>query len=272
MKQLLCTFCFLFTLFSTKAGNIPFSAGEELKFDIHYKYGLLMLKAGTANYKVVENNYDNNKTLQSIIDFKTTSFFDKIFKMRDTISSHIKEDLTPLYNIRKINEGNYKFTEEVFYKKFMTNFSEVRIKRESKDILRIDTVLTTNSTGYDILNLIQFIRSQDYSTWNLRPAGSISTFVGKDVVTINVHCEGQSIVEKSERLKYRTYKIAMDFIDDVFNESKNAVEIWMSDDENRVPIKIRAKLKVGVAEVFLTSWKNLKYPFTSEVRIPFRNN
>ena len=272
MKRLFFTFYFFLLLNAVHASEIPFQAGEELKFDIHYKYGLLMLKAGTANFKVVESSYNNNNSFQSILDFKTTSFFDKIFKMRDTLCSHITGDIKPLYHIRSIHEGSYNFIEEIFVNKFSPNYSEVRIKRESKQITKIDTVLSSNSLGFDIVNLIQYIRSQDYSKWQFVPAGSISTFVGKDIVAINIRCEGQSIVERSETLKYKTYKIALDFTDEVFNESKSAIEIWMSDDENRIPVKIKAKLRIGVAEVYLTSWRNLKYPFSSEVKIPVRKN
>jgi len=103
------------------------------------------------------------------------------------------------------------------------------------------------------------------------PVNNVSTFFGKENVKINIRFEGQSIVERSEYLKYNTYKIALDFTDKVFNESKSAIEIWISDDENRIPVKIKAKLKIGVAEVYLVSYKNLKYPLSSEVRIPIRN-
>ena len=253
-----------------QAMNFPFQSGEELNFDIHYKYGLVMVKAGTANFKVMESNYNNRSSFQSSLDFKTTAFFDKIFKMRDTLRSHITKNIQPLYHIRSIHEGNYQFTEEIFVNSFGSNYSEVRVKRESRNILKFDTVLTSNSKCYDILNLILVICSLDYSPSESLKAETISTFIGKEKINVTVRFEGQSIVEKSETLKYKTYKIALDFFDSAFNESKSAIEIWMSDDENRIPIKIKAKLRIGAAEVHLSSWKNLKYPFTSEIKIPVK--
>ena len=272
MKQLFLIFLFFPLLISAQVNNLPFQPGEELTFDIHYKYGLVMVKAGTANYKVVGSSYNNRKTYNTVVDFKTTSFFDKIYRMRDTLSSHITNDLKPLYHIRYVNEGNYNFIEEMTLNKFSKEYSEFRVKRELRHVLKFDTILHSNTLGYDILNIIQFIRSFDYSQLNTIPAGGISTFVGKNKIAITIRCEGQSIVEKSETLKYKTYRIALDFSDEVFKESKNAIEIWMSDDENRIPVKIRAKLRIGMAEVHLTSWKNLKYPFSSEVKIPVRKN
>ena len=271
MKHIFLTLYFLLLLISMQASELPFQAKEELKFDIHYKYGLVMLKAGAANFNIMESSYNNINSYHTILDFKTTSFFDKIYKMRDTLSSHITENLHPLYHTRVINEGGYHFREELFFNNFSKEYSEVRVKRESKQILKFDTILTSHNFGYDILSIIQYIRSFDYSQMK-SPVENISTFFGRENVKITIRCEGQSIVEKSETLKYKTYKIALDFTDKVFNESKSAIEIWMSDDENRVPIKIRAKLRIGMAEVYLVSWKNLKYPLSSEVRIPVRKN
>jgi hypothetical protein len=272
MKQLFLTLYFLLPFISSQANNLPFKAGEELKFDIHYKYGLVMLKAGTANFKIVESNYIKNNSFQSTLDFKTSSFFDKIFKMRDTLRSHITEDLQPLYHKRSVNEGNYHFTEEMQVNHFGNDYTEVRIKRESQQLHTIDTILTSNSTAYDILNLILFIRSLDFFQMEIKQAKKITTFIGREKVTITIRYEGQSVVEKNETLKYKAHKIALDFTDSAFNESKNAIEIWMSDDENRIPLKIRAKLRIGLAEVKLSSWENLKYPFSSEVKIPVRKN
>ena len=268
MKQLFLTFCFLLPLLLVRANDFPFQAGEELMFDIHYKYGLVMLKAGSANYKVVESNYKNKSSFQSTLDFRTSSFFDKVFKMRDTLRSITTKELYPLYHIRVIHEGNYHFSEEMFFNDFNPRRTEVRIRKESDQMLKYDTVLTSNMMSYDLLNLVLVICAQDYSQPESIKSNTISVFIGKDRLNVTVRYEGQSVVEKSDTLKYKTYKIALDFSDSNFNESKSAIEIWMSDDKNRIPIKIRAKLRIGAAEVYLTSWKNLKYPFTSEIKIP----
>ena len=270
MKQLFLTFYFLLPLISIQATDFPFQGEEELTFDIHYKYGLVMLRAGAANFKVVEKSRNDNKSYFMTMDFKTSSFFDKIFKIRDTLRSNITENLRPLYHIRSIHEGNYQFKEEVFFNKFSPTYSEVRVRRESQQIVKFDTILSSNTLSYDILNLIAYIGSFDFSQQEIGQEESATVFIGRDKITVTIRNEGQSIVEKSEKLKYKTYKIALDFSDSNFNESKNAIEVWVSDDKNRIPIKIKAKLRIGAAEVYLTSWKNLKYPLSSEIKIPVK--
>ena len=269
MKQLFLIIALLLPQITMRSDVFPFRAEEELKFDIHYKYGLVMLKAGTANFTVMESNRNKQNTFQTTMDFKTNAFFDKIFKMRDTLCSYITDNLQPLYHTRVIHEGNYHFSEEIFFNEFNAKYTEIRIKRESKGIHRFDTIVTTNTKCYDILNLISIICSYDYSQ---SKSIQTETVFGKEKINVNVRYEGQSVIERSETLKYKTIKIALDFSDSNFNESKNAIEIWLSDDGNRIPIKMRAKLKIGAAEVHLSSWKNLKYPFTSEIKIPVRKS
>ena len=41
------------------------------------------------------------------------------------------------------------------------------------------------------------------------------------------------------------------------------MSIWVTDDENRIPIYFEAPLKAGVASGRLTGWENLKHPFES---------
>jgi len=270
MKQLFFTFYFFLPLISIHATNFPFQGGEELTFDIHYKYGLVMLKAGSANYKVMDGSYKNKNAYLTTMDFKTSSFFDRIFKIRDTLRSQITEDLQPLYHKRSIHEGSYQFTEEVFFNKFSATYSEVRVRRESQQIVKFDTILTSNSMCYDLLNLMSYICSLNLSQLGIAQVETASAFIGREKVIVTIRNEGQAIVEKSDTLKYKTYKIALDFSDSNFNESKNAIEIWMSDDKNWIPIKIKAKLRIGAAEVYLTSWKNLKYPLSSEIKIPVK--
>ena len=57
------------------------------------------------------------------------------------------------------------------------------------------------------------------------------------------------------------------FRSDAFTQSKAAGEIWVGDDDNRIPIKIRAKLKIGAAEVYFKSAKGLRYPLSCEVKL-----
>ena len=56
-------------------------------------------------------------------------------------------------------------------------------------------------------------------------------------------------------LKFKPYVLA----GRVFKE-KESLTIWVSDDENRMPLKIKADLAVGSLEADIDAFKGLKYP------------
>ena len=46
----------------------------------------------------------------------------------------------------------------------------------------------------------------------------------------------------------------------VFREQES-VTLWVSDDQNKIPVKMRANLRVGSIDCDLDRFKNLQYPF-----------
>ncbi|MDR1631921.1 MAG: DUF3108 domain-containing protein [Dysgonamonadaceae bacterium] len=270
MKRIFPLLALFLCISSVYAEDAPFKEGEILKYNIRFKWGLVMMKAGTANYAIRESSYENNNTYKTTLDFRTSSFFDGIFKIRDSLFSHVNTDLEPLYHLRKINEGKTHFREEVFIIAHDTNYTKVRVRRQNAETTKFDTTLVSDNAGYDILSIFAFARALDYSKLTQNQTFRISSFVGTNRVNIAVHFKGQAILEKSESVKYKTYRLMVDIGDAAFNETKNAMEIWVSDDKNHIPLKIRAKLKIGAAEADLTAWQNLKYPLTAEIKIPAR--
>ncbi|GHU10207.1 hypothetical protein FACS189431_8860 [Alphaproteobacteria bacterium] len=69
-------------------------------------------------------------------------------------------------------------------------------------------------------------------------------------------------------MKYRTHHFFIDVYDPAFTQSKEAAEVWVGDDDNHIPVRVRAKLKIGAAEVYFKDSNNLQYPFTCRIVIP----
>lgn len=257
----------LFASSNIYANDLPFQNREEFFFDIKYKYGIVMLKGGTAHMKMVDSYYQETPTFKTILDFKTTSFFDAIYEIRDTLSSHIaKEDLIPLFHNRSVNEGSTKYVEELYIRECSKEKSSARIVRKTSKGVKIDSVINVNGMGYDMLNMFAFIRTLDYDNMKVGDSFRLTIFIGKQKADVVGRFMGKQILDRSKKLKYNTLKFNFDVVDDVFEGSKNVLELWIGDDANKVPIKMKAKLKIGAAEAYLTTAKNLKYPFDAELR------
>ena len=51
----------------------------------------------------------------------------------------------------------------------------------------------------------------------------------------------------------------------VFKEQES-LTVWISDDDNKMPLRIKASLVVGSIKADLDGFKGLKYPFTVKVK------
>lgn len=257
--------CFSFTAL---ANDLPFKDKEVLKYDIRYKYGIMMVRGGDAVQSLSLNN-NREDAIRSTLTFKTSSFFDKIYKIRDTLTSRMTAKIEPKHYMRIVNESDTKYKEETFFESFGAKESKARIIRVGQSgQVKLDTLHVADNYAFDFLSIFTYIRTLDIASYPIGSTQNLTIFAGKRKINIIIRHQGQAVIERNTYLKYKTHKLELDIVDEIFNESKNAIEVWLSDDQNRIPIKIKAKLKIGAAEIDLKSQENLKYPFSAEIKIP----
>ena len=234
------------------ANNTPVSKTETWNYSIRYKYGLVVMKAGTAQYRLQIGNYKGKPAIKSSLYLKTNPFFDKIFVVRDTLTAYATLlDFIPLYHYRAVHEGNTHFSEEIWTQKFGDDYTELHIKRIENEKIRIDTLLTASNAAYDLVNIFLYLRQLDYS--DVKPGDNIhiTTFLGKKKANLIIRSIKPVVFEGSHKQQRNAFYLAIDISNEVFSESKNAIEAWISDDEYHIPLKIKAKLKIGAVEADL---------------------
>ncbi|GHV57110.1 hypothetical protein FACS1894182_05140 [Bacteroidia bacterium] len=237
---------------SVQANNPFVPKAETWNYSIQYKYGLVVMKAGSAQYRLNAIHSNGRPAVKLALDFKTNAFFDKIFFIRDTLTTVATfPDYTPLYHTRSVNEGNTHFFEEIWTRKFGIDYTESQIKRIQNGEVRIDTVLCVSNLGYDILSVFLYMRQNDYATMNPGDNRYITTFLGTKKTNLIIRYAGPTVFEGRNKQKRNAFFFAVDISDEVFSHAKNAMEIWVSDDEYHIPLKMKAKLKIGAAEAEL---------------------
>jgi hypothetical protein len=243
----------------TQAQEIPFQKAEELNYTIRYKYGLVVMKAASARYSVSPSTYNRKPAVKSFLGFRTSSFFDKIVNVRDTMNSYASmPDLTPLYHNRIVHEGNYHYVEEMWIRKQGDAYTELKVKRVKEKEVRIDTTISVHNLGYDLLNIFLYVRTLNYSGMQPGDTRSIATFWGNKKINLTIRYQGKELITTSDSQKRWSFHLTMDIIDEAFTESKNAMEAWMGEDTGHIPLKIKAKLKIGAAEAELVSYKRME--------------
>lgn len=274
-KVILCliSFCLITMIGQIQAqcmqNNKVFSNGERVEFDVYFKWGLLMPRGGSASITITESQYNGAPAWKTRLLLSTTGMVDKMFRIRDTIENYIdKEPQRLLFSTKRSHEGGYYQIDNLTYS-YKGKETHVHAFRRNLERIKNDTILVGGDCVLDILGSLIHARSLDWNEMEHGQQHNLQVAMGKSVIPIACRYEGQQIVDRGKE-KFSTRYFVIDIFDEAFTQSKEAMEIWIGDDENHLPIKVRAKLKIGAMEAYYSKSENLRYPLKSRVEIPQR--
>jgi hypothetical protein len=240
-------------------------SGEKVNYDLYFKWGVVMMRAGEAVFSYKNNPSVPDITSQYRMTFKTAKFFDGIFKMRDTLDCYFNDECKLIYSRKGSDEGGYYLIDELRFK-HGTDSVEIHSKRYTPATLKIDTAMTASGEAVDMLGAIFLLRGIDRTKLQANDKFPMTVAIGRDLVKIMFIYHNQAIVEHN-KVKYNTRYFKIDIYDDAFESSKTSAEVWIGDDENFLPVKVRSKLKLGYAEVYYKNSSGLAHPLSCRIEI-----
>jgi hypothetical protein len=255
MKNILLIVITIFTIQTAfSQSESSFGAGEWIKFRMSYSG---FLKAGNATLSVSETRLNGKEVFHVVGKGWTSGMIKWFFKVKDQYESYFdKYSIIPYKFIRKIDEGGYTKDIEVNFDQ-KANVAYVNDKKHSTNKefstpVNIQDMVSTyyylrNSIDIDKLKIgdefktMMFFDEENYG-FKLKYLGieTIDTDFG-DVVA----------------LKFRPSVMS----GRVFKEEES-LTLWVSKDKNKVPLRIKADLRVGSLRADLEAFKGLKHPFS----------
>ncbi len=230
-----------------------FKPGEWLKFRIHYGF----LNASYATLHVKTDSVRDIPVYHVVGKGKTTGFASIFFKVDDTYESYFDmEDGRPYRFIRKVDEGGYTKDIEI-------NF-DYRSKEALLDDKKNDKKFNFDLSGniQDLVSGFYYLRN-NYRPEDLEIGKSIQLNMLYDddgIFKFKLKYLGKEIVRtkfgKVECLMFRPYVQA----GRVFKEQES-LTLWVSNDLNLIPIRIKADLAVGSLKADLDGYNGLKHQF-----------
>lgn len=240
-----------------------FHHNERVDYDLYFKWGILMPRAGLATLSMQEKRYGKELAWHYRLLFRTTGMMEKVYRMRDTLDCYFSDRSALLFSTKHSDEGGYYLIDDLTFS-YRDPSVRVHSRRYTPSRVKIDTVLITQNCLFDMLGATMYLRSLDWTKMRYGDEFPFHVVIGRDIVKVSYRYTGQQIVERGD-IKYRTRHFYIDIIDEAFTQSRAAAEVWIGDDRNHLPIKIRAKLKIGAAEVYYKEGYNLQYPLDCRV-------
>lgn len=243
--------------FSVAKQDSAFTTGEFFKFRIHYGmvnagYGTLEIKEAVRNNKKVHHVVGRGYTVGM------TKFF---FKVEDDYQSYFdKETGQPYQFIRKIDEGGYTKDQEGFF-------------NQTKNTVLVKDYKNKTEKTFAVTENVQDIVSSFYY---LRNHPKIDKLMPGESITIDMFFDDEIYKFKLKYLKREDINTKFGTVSAmvfrpyvqsgrVFKEEES-LTVWISDDENKVPLRIKASLAVGSLKADLDGFKGLKNSFKIKVK------
>ena len=239
---------------SNSKADVPFAFkdGEWLRYKMSYSN---FLNAGFSTIAVKEITYKKKQAFHIIGKGKTTGLVGLFFKVKDNYESYLyKKNLKPFLFIRKINEGGYTKNKEI---SFDHNAKEATVKNYKQNTVKKYPI---SEDIQDMLSALYYLRNKNLNTLKINDEIELKLFFDQEINTFKLQFLGKEIIKtklgKVKALKFRPIVQA----GRVF-KAEESVTVWVTDDKNKIPIKIKAALAVGSLRADLVSFKGLTHPF-----------
>ncbi len=233
-----------------KIENKAFKEGEKLTFDV--KYGFVTAGIATMHVQKIKRISGRNAYLISF-DVNTVPSFDWVYKVRDHYETYLDvEGLFPWRFEQHIREGSFSRDFSAYFdhrkKKAKTSKGEFDIPVYVNDILSAFYIARTfdytDMKENDLIPMKNFYKDKVYDL-NIK-------YLGKDRITVDAGTFDCIVVEPLVQ-------------EGGLFKSDGSIVIWLTDDNLRVPVKVKTKVVVGSIDAELTKYEKLAGKLTSKI-------
>ena len=251
---------------TTSEEELAFRSGERMDFILHYKWGSINTDVGTATVTLDSLTFNGQKAFRCTASGRTKKFFDVFFKVRENFTSWFtREGMRPLKFTRDTYEGGYEARNTYLYKWDAAEpyiAADVYTSKMGQKSLQ----LPLSPCTYDLPALFFFARNMDVE--NVEPGKRYPMTFAIDEEIYNVYfiLHGRETIKVKGLGTVNTIRFAAKLLEGEVFKGEEDMTIWVSDDENRLPVYFEAPLRVGVAAGRMSGYGGLKSPFTSLVK------
>ncbi len=226
-----------------------FRKGEVLEYDA--SYGMFNAAKATLEIQPQPVMINGRSTMHVVGKAKSLGTFNWFFKVEDRYETYIDEEaVLPWKFVRHVREGGYKLDRGITFDQF-NNKAVVTQKDTTSYELKPST--------QDMLSAFYYVRTLDLQNAKIGQTYVINTFFDKSMYPMKIKYLGKEEIETDlgefNCLKFRP------IVEEgrVFKEEED-MTLWVSDDDNKVPIRLETDLLIGSIKLDLVSFKNLSAP------------
>lgn len=233
--------------------NKAFQVGEKLRYRVTYGF----MDAGEAilELKATTKKGANRELIHAVGTGRTLGGFNAFYRVMDTYESYLdKKGVFQWYFVRHVDEGGYRINQDYVFKhdiKIVENGDgkEFKLPMGIQDM--ISSFYYARTLNYQELKpgkTFEFKCFMDEAVWNLK-----IKYVGDEVIMVR-------------KGKFKCHKFVPVVQTGRYFKSEEDVNFFVTSDENKIPVLVKAKITVGVVKMHLVEWSGLKNELKSKLK------
>ena len=232
--------------------NDAFQDGEWFRFRM--RYGIF--NASYADVRLRETTHKGRPVFHASAVGKTTGLARWFFKVDDYYDSFFETEVVkPVHFVRNISEGSY-------VRHVNIDFDHSTQQGVVNDLLKKTTTrISLKPNVQDLVSTFYYLRNHlDVEGIEPGETASVNMIYGKTAFVFRFRFLGYENISTAfgivPCMTFRPY------VEEgrVFRKD-GGLTLWISNDKNRMPIRLKADLRVGSIDVDLESFSGLKHPF-----------
>ncbi len=232
--------------------NKSFKDDEKLTFRVFYNVGFVWINAGNVRFTTKSEELNHHKVYHITGVGKTAKSY-VFFKVNDKYETYIeKETMSPVRFVRNVNEGGFEIHQDVTF----------NLKKE--EAISDKKVYPIPKCTQDVLSAIYFARNINYNDYKPGDKIPFNMFLDDKVYNLYIKFLGKEVIE-TKMGTYNAIKISPLLIEGTIFKGGEKMVIWVSDDDNHLPLRVESPIIVGSIMVDLIDYDNLRNPFSSVI-------
>ncbi|PKL82194.1 MAG: DUF3108 domain-containing protein [Ignavibacteriae bacterium HGW-Ignavibacteriae-3] len=225
-----------------KIENIAFTVGEKLTFEVNYGF----ITAGYAEYSIPKISRIAGRDVYNVtFNVSSVPTFDAFYKVRDHYETYLDvEGIFPWRFEQHIREGGYSRDFSAF---FDQRKGKAKTSEGSYDIPKY---------VHDIVSALYLGRTFDYSKMKEGDKVHLENFYKDKTYPLDIVYKGK------ETVSVKAGKFDCIILEPLVQEgglfkNEGSIIIWLTNDELKIPVKVKTKVLIGSIDAELSSYSGL---------------
>jgi Protein of unknown function (DUF3108) len=243
-----------------QSNNTAFQAGEKITYVIYYNWNFVWLAAGEVTFTVADAGSQFHITASG----ETYDSYEWMYSVKDRFETYVdKTTGLPRVSVRDVKEGKYSMYEKTELDQPKRKAFSLKGKNKAAATKRQDFVL--DDCMHDILSVVYYVRNLDYA--NIKKGANIplKVFLDGEAHPIKISYNGTTQTTIKGLGKFNSINVSPQLISGGTFKEGDRMDIWATNDGNRLPLLIQSPIQVGTVKCVLKSHSNLRHPLTSKM-------